>query len=123
MTAVVVEAGAGPDDPPKDHRPGPGTPQGGVLSPRPANLYLPWFDYQVHRAEGPYRWAHARLVRYADDFVLVAKDVGGRLEPFVEQTLQEWMPLPVNPPVRFEEGGLGGRQSLSPLLYRILQIL
>jgi len=42
-----------------------GTPQGGVISPLLANLFLHWFD--VHFARGPARWAGARLVRYADD--------------------------------------------------------
>jgi len=69
----------------------------GEISPLLANLYLHWFDYKFHRADGPYHWAHARLVRYADDFVILAKYVGGRIERFVEQTLQEWMELKVNP--------------------------
>ena len=97
LSAVVVEAGEGPDDPPKYSRPQQGTPQGGVISPLLANLYLHWFDYKFHRADGPYHWANARLVRYADDFVILAKYVGGRIERFVEQTLQEWMELKVNP--------------------------
>jgi RNA-directed DNA polymerase len=42
-----------------------GTPQGGVISPLLANLFLHWFD--VHFANGPARWAKAKLVRYADD--------------------------------------------------------
>ncbi len=96
LSAVVVEAGEGPDDPPKYSRPQQGTPQGGVISPLLANLYLHWFDYKFHRADGPYRWAHARLVRYADDFVIVAKYVGQHIERFVEQTLPEWMALKVN---------------------------
>jgi RNA-directed DNA polymerase len=97
LSAVVVEAGEGPDDPPKYSRPKQGTPQGGVISPLLANLYLHWFDYKFHRAEGPYHWANARLVRYADDFVILAKYVGGRIEQFVTQTLQDWMELKVNP--------------------------
>jgi RNA-directed DNA polymerase len=96
LSAVVVEAGEGPDDPPKYGRPKQGTPQGGVISPLLANLYLHWFDYKFHREDGPYRWANARLVRYADDFVIMAKYVGGRIEQFVEQTLQGWMGLKVN---------------------------
>ena len=46
-----------------------GTPQGGVISPLLANLYLHWFDVRFHRASGPGSWARARLIRYADDFV------------------------------------------------------
>jgi len=96
LSAAVVEAGEGPDDPPKYSRAKQGTPQGGVISPLLANLYLHWFDYKFHREDGPYRWANARLVRYADDFVILAKYVGGHIEQFVEQTLEEWMRLKVN---------------------------
>jgi RNA-directed DNA polymerase len=96
LSAVVVEAGEGPDDPPKYSRSKQGTPQGGVISPLLANLYLHWFDYKFHRANGPYCWANARLVRYADDFVIMARYVGVRIEQFVDQTLHEWMALKVN---------------------------
>jgi RNA-directed DNA polymerase len=44
-----------------------GTPQGGVISPLLANLYLHWFDKLFYGAHGPGQWAQARLVRYADD--------------------------------------------------------
>jgi RNA-directed DNA polymerase len=53
--------------PPRRHRPQAGTPQGGVISPLLANLYLHWFDKLFHRDDGPRWWASARLVRYADD--------------------------------------------------------
>ena len=43
-----------------------GTPQGGVISPLLANLYLHWMDKRFHGREGPARFAGARLVRYAD---------------------------------------------------------
>ena len=43
-----------------------GTPQGGVISPLLANLYLDPFDHQMARAG----W---ELVRYADDFVLLCR--------------------------------------------------
>ena len=111
LTAVVVEAGEGPKDPPKYSRPLQGTPQGGVISPLWANLYLHWFDYKFHRADGPYHGANARLVRYADDFVILAKYVGGRLERFVEQTRQEWRALKGNREktrtVKLQEPGVG----------------
>jgi RNA-directed DNA polymerase len=111
LSAVVVEAGEGPDDPPQYGRSTQGTPQGGVISPLLANLYLHWFDYKFHRADGPYHWANARLVRYADDFVILAKYVGGRIEQFVTQTLEDWMELKVNPDktrtVSLNEPGVG----------------
>ena len=45
-----------------------GTPQGGVISPLLANIYLHWFDSVFCRADGPGQWAKAKLVRYCDDF-------------------------------------------------------
>lgn len=111
LTSVVVEQGEGSDEPPKYSRPKQGTPQGGVISPLLANLYLHWFDYKFHRQDGPYCWANARLVRYADDFVIMARYVGERIEQFVEQTLQEWMLLKVSRDksrtVRMHEPGVG----------------
>ena len=44
-----------------------GTPQGGVVSPLLANLYLHWFDALFHGPQGPARKADVKLVRYADD--------------------------------------------------------
>lgn len=50
-----------------------GTPQGGVISPLLANLYLHWLDrYWVRRSFGG-RTHDAHLVRYADDFVILCK--------------------------------------------------
>jgi len=96
LKAVIIEPGDGPGKPPKVTRSKQGTPQGGVISPLLANLYLHWFDKLFHRSDGPYRWADARLVRYADDFVILAKFMGGRIERFVEQTLQGRFGLTVN---------------------------
>ena len=46
---------------------GKGTPQGGVLSPLLANLYLTRLDHAVNGQ----RELHAKMVRYADDFVIL----------------------------------------------------
>ena len=73
-----------------------GTPQGGVLSPLLANLYLHWFDRIFQSKEGPARWANAALVRYADDFVVLARHVGTRIETFISQKLEEWLGLKIN---------------------------
>jgi RNA-directed DNA polymerase len=78
------------------HRPGQGTPQGGVISPLLANLYLHWFDKRFHAADGPAHFAKARLVRYADDFVILARYQGSRLVEWVERTLEGWMGLVIN---------------------------
>jgi RNA-directed DNA polymerase len=96
LEAVVVEPGDGPGKPPKVSRSKQGTPQGGVISPLLANLYLHWFDKKFHGPNGPFAWANARLVRYADDFVIMAKYVTGPIERFVEQTLEKHFGLKVN---------------------------
>ena len=67
-----------------------------MISPLLSNLYLHWFDKTFHRSDGPFHWANARLVRYADDFVILAKFVGGRIEQFAEQTLEGRLDLKVN---------------------------
>jgi RNA-directed DNA polymerase len=96
LQAAVVEAGEGPGDPPKSHRSDEGTPQGGVISPLLANLYLHWFDKKFHGDDGPYRWANARLVRYADDFVIMAKYIGLRIRDFTESQLEGRFGLTIN---------------------------
>jgi RNA-directed DNA polymerase len=73
-----------------------GTPQGGVISPLLANLYLHWFDEVFHRANGPANWAKAKLVRYADDFVVMARYQGPRLREWIEEKLEDWMGLEIN---------------------------
>jgi RNA-directed DNA polymerase len=73
-----------------------GTPQGGVISPLLANIYLHWFDKVFHGENGPAKFAGARLVRYADDFVVLARYQGSKLISWIEQTLEEWMGLKVN---------------------------
>jgi RNA-directed DNA polymerase len=73
-----------------------GTPQGGVISPLLANVYLHWFDYVFHRADGPAHWAKAKLVRYADDFVILARYQTRRLVDWVESTLEGRFGLTIN---------------------------
>ncbi len=71
-----------------------GTPQGGVISPLLANLFLHWFDVHFHRE--PARWAGAKLVRYADDFVVLARYQGERLRESVEGFIEGRMGLTIN---------------------------
>lgn len=73
-----------------------GTPQGGVLSPLLANIHLHWFDRAFHGKEGPAAWANARLVRYADDFVILARYVGERIEDWVEEKIERRLGLKIN---------------------------
>lgn len=96
LKAVVVEEDKEQGGPPKVSRSKQGTPQGGVISPLLANLYLHWFDKKFHGEQGPYRWANARLVRYADDFVIMARYVGGRIRNFVESLLEGRFGLKIN---------------------------
>jgi len=73
-----------------------GCPQGGVISPLLANLYLHWFDKVFHQPDGPANWANARLVRYADDFVVLAQYQSSRLSDWIEAKLETWMGLEIN---------------------------
>jgi RNA-directed DNA polymerase len=77
-------------------RPKQGTPQGGVISPLLANLYLHWFEKAFYRSDGPGRWANAKLVRYADDFVVLARYQSGRLVRWIEGLLEGRFQLTVN---------------------------
>jgi RNA-directed DNA polymerase len=78
------------------HRSTQGSPQGGVISPLLANVYLHWFEHLFHRPDGPGGWAKAHLVRYADDFVILARYQGKRLRDWVEQTLEGRFKLTIN---------------------------
>jgi RNA-directed DNA polymerase len=78
-------------------RPKRGTPQGGVISPLLSNLYLHWFDVVFHRRSGPKYWADARLVRYADDFLVLARrHIDQSLTDWIESRLEGWMQLVIN---------------------------
>ena len=81
---------------PRRWRPTQGTPQGGVISPLLANLYLHWFDVRFHRTTGPGTWAQARLIRYADDFVILAPAIPLQLVDWVEATVERWLGLTIN---------------------------
>ena len=74
-----------------------GTPQGGVISPLLANVYLHWFDRFFHERSGPAHWAKAKLVRYADDFVVLAVYQGERLREWIRYTLEDRMGLRLHP--------------------------
>jgi group II intron reverse transcriptase/maturase len=76
-----------------------GTPQGGVLSPLLANIYLNRFDQHWFRAQGrltEYQrrrrlqqgLANCVLFRYADDFILIAKGARDGVESIVRDTKQ-----------------------------------
>lgn len=93
LEAAIVEKGEGKE---KWSRTEQGTPQGGVISPLLANVYLHWFDKVFHGRDGPGRWANAKLVRYADDFVVLAKYQGKDLQGYIEKKIEGWMGLELN---------------------------
>jgi RNA-directed DNA polymerase len=96
LQAPVIEPPDGKGGKANVHRAKKGTPQGGVISPLLANLYLHWFDTVFHRPTGPAQWAKAKLVRYADDMVVLARYQGRELVEFIETKLETWMGLEIN---------------------------
>jgi group II intron reverse transcriptase/maturase len=52
-----------------------GTPQGGVISPLLANIYLHLIDRIVNNTQSLFSKHGVRIVRYADDFVLMGKEL------------------------------------------------
>jgi len=98
LETPVVEAPEEKGGAPQVSRPQPGTPQGGVISPRRANRYWHGFDPGFPGPQGPARWAQAKRVRYADDFVgwAAPRFVGPKLMGYVEAKLEGWMGLKIN---------------------------
>ncbi len=96
LEAPVVEPPEPTGGKPTVRRNQSGTPQGGVISPLLANIYLHWFDKTFHGKDGPARWAGAKLIRYADDFVVLARFQRGRVRQFMEEKLEGWLGLKLN---------------------------
>ena len=93
LRSPVVEEGGGGSG--KQGRTG--TPQGGVISPLLANIYLHELDRAFHEDEdGPYRRANARLVRYADDLVVLARYLGSGITGWMERKLEGDLGLHLN---------------------------
>ena len=61
-----------------------GTPQGGVISPLLANIVLDALDKKGAELRKLY---NARMVRYADDFVILARYIGDPILKAVEETI------------------------------------
>jgi len=68
-----------------------GTPQGGVISPLLANVYLHSFDKMFHMSGIP-----GKLVRYCDDFVILVRGNGKSVLEQVRQMLSR-LTLELNP--------------------------
>lgn len=92
LEAVLVEKDE--NNKPKYNKPKKGTPQGGVISPLLANLYLHWFD-KIFLKEITSKTG-AKLIRYADDVVVMARYMGKTITEFIEQKLESWMKLEIN---------------------------
>jgi len=67
-----------------------------VISPLLSNIYLHCLDHLFHQEQGPGQWARAKLVRYADDFVVLARYVGPRLTQWIEQKIEGRLGLVIN---------------------------
>lgn len=93
LEAPVVEPGSNEGMSPRQKQ---GTPQGGVISPLLANVYLHWFDKVFCHARGPAQWANARIVRYADDFVILARRIDRKLVVWIEERIEQWLELRLN---------------------------
>ena len=61
-----------------------------------ANLFLHWFDALFHGPQGLARWADAKLVRYADDMVVLAREWTAELTGWVESKLEGKFGLEIN---------------------------
>ncbi len=64
-----------------------GTPQGGVISPLLANIYLHLVDRMVNKVGGKFHQMGVKIVRYADDFVLMAEHIPRHLLEKLEDVL------------------------------------
>jgi len=72
-----------------------GTPQGGVISPLLANVYLHLLDKIVNDGKKLFSQAGMKMVRYADDFVLMGKSISEEAMEALRYLLQR-MELKLN---------------------------
>ena len=96
LKTAIVEPPTDKGGGPTIKRPTQGTPQGGVISPLLANLYLHWFDVVFHQEGGPRDKINARLIRYCDDFIVLTRFRSIQTEEFIRGKLEEWMGLVIN---------------------------
>jgi RNA-directed DNA polymerase len=72
-----------------------GTPQGGVISPLLANIFLNLLDRAVKRMGGVFQKAGVKIVRYADDFLLMAKKLDSVVLGYLQRMIEK-MKLKLN---------------------------
>jgi RNA-directed DNA polymerase len=73
-----------------------GTPQGGVISPLLANIYLHYFEKHFETVTDKGRKISAIIVRYADDFVILMAKPLPRLIHYLEDLLEKRFALTIN---------------------------
>lgn len=66
-----------------------GTPQGGVISPLLANVYMHLVDRIVNNSKHLFHKAGIRIVRYADDFVLMGKHISAAAKEKLKELLDK----------------------------------
>jgi len=85
------------DGKPKIEKADRGTPQGGVISPLLANIYLNYFDIAFNTdPKSPKYCEQAELIRYADDFVIMTKCMGKRMINWIEEKIEGRLELSIN---------------------------
>lgn len=77
------------------YKPKKGLQQGGVISPLLTNAYLNWFDKAFLGPSNPAEGA--KLLRYADDIVAIAKEITPELIKFIKHILEDKLGLKLNP--------------------------
>lgn len=81
---------------PKWYRSKLGTPQGGVISPLLANIYLHHFEKYFASLTGCGTRIRASIVRYADDFVIMMKEPMSGMIQHIEDLLETRFSLTIN---------------------------
>ena len=94
LKSIVVEK----DDKGKKRmsRPKMGTPQGGVISPLLANIYLHYFEKYFESFTERGKRFKASIVRYADDFVILMSEAMPELIARMEEILEGRFKLTIN---------------------------
>jgi len=72
-----------------------GTPQGGVISPLLANIYLNELDKIVEKGKSMFKRMGVTIVRYADDFVLMGRGISREVIAYLKRILES-MELKIN---------------------------
>lgn len=65
-----------------------GTPQGGVISPLLANIYMHFLDRIVNNANSMFGKSGISMIRYADDFILMGKEITAEMEEMLKALLE-----------------------------------